>query len=177
MRHLMLIDGNYLFFSQNRLDFLKFKKRIEQVLQKKIVETHYVENILDPSKQQNFYTWLQSAEPFGPHFQVHLVPMREVTLKCDHCGKWSSKQVVDGVEGKLGVLMHKLTYQDKFDRLILVSGDAIHAETVRSLKDEYKRKVVACGFEGSISVELQNAADFVIWIDKFYADVARSAAP
>ena len=175
MRHLMLVDGNYLFFSQKRLDFLKFKKRIEHVLQKKILEAHYVENILDPSKQQNFYTWLQSAEPFGPHFQVHLLPMREVTLSCDQCGKWSTKPVVDGVEGKLGVLMHKLSYQDKFDRLILVGGDASHAETVRYLKDEQKRKVVVCGFEGSVSVELQNASDFVIWIDKFYEEIKRAA--
>lgn len=173
MRHLMLIDGNYLFFSQKRLDFLKFKKRIEQVLQKKIVETHYVENILDPTKQQAFYTWMRSAEPHGPHFQVHLVPMREVSLKCDHCGQWSTKSVVDGVEAKLAVLMHRLAYQDKFDRLILVSGDPVHAEGLRYLKDELKRKAVVCGYEGAVSVDLQNASDFVIWIDKFYEDVKR----
>ena len=174
MRHLLLIDGNYLFFSQKRLDFLKFKKQLEHILQKKILESHYVENILDPAKQQKFYAWLRSAEPHGPHFQVHLLPMRDVRVNCDHCGKWITKPVVDGIEGKLGILMHKLSYQDKFDRLILVSGDAVHAETVRYLKNEEKRRVIVCGFEGAVSVDLQNAADFVIWIDRFYEDVKRS---
>lgn len=174
MRHLLLIDGNYLFFSQKRLDFLKFKKRIEGILQKKVVETHYVENILDANKQQTFYTWLRSAEPYGPHFQVHLIPMKDVSLRCDHCGQWSTKPVVDGVETKLTTLMHRLAYQDKFDRLILVSGDAVHAEAIRYLKDELKRKVVVCGFEGSVGLDLQNASDFVIWIDKFYEEVKRT---
>ena len=173
MRHVMLIDGNYLFFNQKRLDLLKFKKRIEHILQKKIIETHYVENLLDPDKQQAFYTWMRSAEPHGPHFQVHLIPMRELRLKCDHCGKWSTKSVVDGVETRLAVLMHKLAYQDKFDRLILVSGDPLHADSLRYLKDDLKRKAVVCGYEGSVSVDLQNASDFVIWIDKFYDEVKR----
>lgn len=179
MRHLLLIDGNYLFFSQKRLDYLKFKKHLEKALQKRIIETHYVENSLniDTNKQQGFYTWLRSAEPHGPHFQVHLLPMREVTLDCPHCGKWTRKQVVDGVETKVVQLMMKLAYQDKFDRLILVTGDSVYADTVRYLKDDMKRKVTVCGFESALAVDLQNAADFVIWIDKFYDDVKRESRP
>jgi len=178
MRHLMLIDGNYLFFNQRRLDYLKFKKHLEKILQKKILETHYVENTpnIDSPKQQTFYTWLRSAEPHGPHFQVHLLPMRDVTLDCPHCGKWSQKPVVDGTETKIVQLLMKLSFQDKFDRLILVSGSTAYEDTVRYVKDDLKKKIVVCGWEGSVSVDLQNASDFVIWIDKFYNEVRREDA-
>ena len=84
---------------------------------------------------------------------------------------------MDGVETKVISLMLKLAFQDKFDRLILLAGDPIYVETIRYLKDELKRKVVISGFEGAVSLDLQSASDFVIWIDKFYDKIERHRSP
>lgn len=178
MRHLLLIDGNYLFFNQRRLDFLKFKRHLEKIIQKRIIESHYVENSpnIDNGKQQSFYTWLRSAEPFGPHFQTHILPMREITVDCPHCGKWVQRPITDGTDARIISLLHRLAYQDTFDRLILVSGSQAYEETVRYIKTDLKKKVIVSGWEDAVAVGLQNAADFVIWIDKFYDQVRREPA-
>ena len=179
MRHVLIVDANYVFFNQKRIDYLLYKKEVERALQKRIVESHYVENSpnLDTGKQQAFFSWLRAAEPHGPHFQVHILPLRDVIFYCPKCRERTRKQIIDGVETKVISLMLKLAFQDKFDLLILLAGDPIYVETIRYLKDELKRKVVISGFEGAVSLDLQSASDFVIWIDKFYDKIERHRSP
>ena len=35
MRHMLIVDANYVFFNQKRIDYLLYKKEVERALQKK----------------------------------------------------------------------------------------------------------------------------------------------
>ena len=85
-----------------------------------------------------------------------------------------SNQQQKGVDVGLATLA--LVHKDRFDTLLLSSGDADLLDAIEHLSELGKRLELIVFREG-VSTELQARADSIQWIDDFADDVRREDRP
>ena len=191
-RRLWLIDASYLFNAQRsvaadyQFNYLPLRAKLEE--DGPLWRAYYLNSIPDPptDAQNKFHIFLRSAPPRGPKIITRLYglkPLRadhaycnecqtKVTLFCPNGGgaHQLSNQQQKGVD--VGIATLALIHRDKFDTLILSSGDGDLLDAVEFLSEQGKSIELAV-FNTGVSADLQARADKVYWINDFAAEVRR----
>jgi uncharacterized LabA/DUF88 family protein len=191
-RCLWLIDAGYLFSAQRtvgpgyQFDYLKLRNHLEAA-HGPLWRAYYLNSTPNPptDAQDAFHTWLRSGPPRGPKLITQLHALKTISADrayCQECGtKVSvccsngtshriSNQVQKGVDVGLATLA--LVHEDRYDTLVLSSGDADLLDAVEHLSELNKRLELVVFREG-VSTELQARADEIHWIDDFADEVRR----
>jgi len=185
-----IVDGAYLFNCPlGKLDYLKLKDRIELELGEEVFESYYLNSTPDPpnDRQDSFHTWLRSAPPRGPQMRTQLYGLKTVNLKCYQCRQpidWTCPdcgtevtqiKVQKGVDVGIATLVLKLALQDQYERLILCAGDGDFEDAIAYVKSECHKEIWICGFEDTVSTDLQCYADRVVWLNDWWSDIERTS--
>lgn len=176
-RRLWLIDGAYMFYAQQSLgpgyafDYKKLRDKLEQ--DGRIFQGYYVNSTPNPptDAQDGFHTWLKSAPPRGPKLQVRLYKLRELHLECPACGNAFDRRMQKGVD--IGVATLALTLMDRYDTLILSSGDGDFKDAMEYIRNTLDKRLELVVFRSGVSTDLQSLSDHIYWIDDFNDDVAK----
>ncbi len=174
-----IVDGAYMFKATPiRFDYLKLKKLLEAKVGTLFRESYYListDNNLSEGQDQ-FHTWLKSAPPKGPKMRVKLYKLKNHALECNQCGNLIEYKMQKGVDVGVATLIIKLATQNQYDRLILCAGDGDFEDAIEFVKETLQKEIWLCGFENSISSDLQSYANEVIWLNDHF-DAIRKADP
>ena len=159
-RVMVFIDGSNLYHSlvsncdKYRIDFHKFaEKLVDFVDGDKYVRTHYY-NVMRDAEKANDVSFINMLKN-TPFYEVHICP-----------SKLSSG---DNVDVMITTDLISAAYGNHFDTAVLVSGDGDFTPVVEAVKKVGKHVVVA-SFENSLSHNLSDIADHVIFLDTVFFD-------
>lgn len=175
-RAVWIADAAYLMkAAPDRFDYLKLKKKLEKLCCTSFAESFYLNSTPNPptDAQDDFHTWIKSAPPRGPKMRVKLYKLKELHLECLDCSHKFSKLVQKGVDVGIATLVIKLAAQNQYDSLILSAGDGDFEDAIAFAKEELHKKIVICGFDGSVSADLQSYADNVIWLNDIWSEIKK----
>ena len=188
---LWLIDAGYLWNARHsvrsdyQFDYGKLRQKLEQDGQ--FWRAYYLNSTPHPptDAQDAFHTWLRSAPPRGPKLVTKLYELKKVRADrafCEHCntkvtlscpggrGHHLANQQQKGVDVALATLA--LTHRDRYDALVLSSGDGDLLDAVEFLSERGKRIELAVFMHG-VSTDLQARSDRIYWINDFEDEVSR----
>ena len=189
---LWLIDSGYLFNARHsvrpnyQFDYLKLRQRLEQ--DGDFWRAYYLNSTPHPptDAQDAFHTWLRSAGPRGPKLITKLYELKKVRADrafCDQCGAKVTLSCPGGDGHRLanqqqkgvdvGLATLALTHRDRYDALVLSSGDSDLLDAVEFLSEQGKRIELAV-FTEDVSTDLQARADQIYWINEFEQEVSRT---
>lgn len=176
-RRLWLIDGAYMFMSQPTLepgyefDYRRLRDKLEQY--GRLSQVYYVNSTPNPPSdaQDAFHSWLKSAPPRGPKFQVRLHSLKERTTQCPKCYMSFEKRVQKGVD--IGIATLALTMVDRYDTLVLSSGDGDFKDAMEYIRNTLNKRLELLVFKSGVSTDLQSLSDQVYWIDDFKDEVLK----
>lgn len=177
-RRLWLIDGAYMYYAQQSMglgyafDYKKLRDKLEQ--DGRIFQGYYINSTPNPptDAQDSFHTWLKSAPPRGPKLQVRLNKLKELHLECPACHSAFDRRVQKGVD--IGVATLALTLADRYDSLILSSGDGDFKDAMEYIRNTLNKTLELVVFRTGVSTDLQSLSDRVYWIDDFKEEIAKS---
>jgi uncharacterized LabA/DUF88 family protein len=190
---LWLIDAGYLFNGQRcagsgyQFDYLKLLRKLEE--SGPIWRAYYLNSTPHPptDAQDAFHTWLRSAQPRGPQLITKLYELKEVRADRAYCEQCAEKvtlkcpnEVSHSLHNKqqkgvdVGIATLALTHRDRYETLLLSSGDGDLLDTVEFLSEQGKRVELAVFAEG-VSTELQSRADRIYWLNDFAEEIRRDA--
>lgn len=188
---LWLIDAGYLFNAQRSVeqayhfDYLKLRRKLEE--SGSIWRAYYLNSTPHPptDAQDNFHTWLRSAPPRGPQMITKLYELKQVRADrayCEDCQTKINLTCPNGASHHIGNQQQKgvdvavatlaLIHRDRYEALLLSSGDSDLLDAVEFLSEQGKRIELAVFSEG-VSTDLQARADKVYWINDFADEVRR----
>lgn len=192
MKRLWLIDASYIhansiqrFGAHTRVDYLRLRRLIEDHLGP-LWRGYYLNSVQSEahSARERFHSWLQSAAPNGPHLIVKLYGLKnervenafcvdcgtKVDLSCPHGGPAHNlvNQRQMGVDVGLATLA--LAHKNRYDCLVLSSGDGDLLDAVEHLSENGKSIELAV-FSTGVSTDLQARAERVLWIDEHMDEV------
>jgi len=178
LKTIWIVDGAYLLQacrSLGRLDYLKLKGQLEAMNGEPFFESYYLNCVSNPptDEQDAFHTWLKTAPPRGPKMRVQLYDLKDITMTCPACGYTFSKSVQKGVDVGIATLIIKLATQGQYDRVLLGVGDGDFEDAIEYSKSELHKEIWICGFEGSVSADLQSYANRVVWLNDFWDQIRR----
>ena len=188
---LWLIDGGYIYNAQRsikhsyNLDYRKLRNKIEET--NSIWRAYYLNSTPSDRSEglDNFHNWLRSGPPDGPKIITKLYELktveadraycqdckRMVEVECSQCSqRYVVRQQQKGVDVGLATLA--LTHLEKYDALLLSSGDSDLLDAVEFLSEQGKR-IVLLVFRNGVSTELQCRADEILWVDDFAEEVEK----
>jgi NYN domain len=177
-RRVWLIDGAYMFMAQDSLGpgfkfgYKKLRDRIER--DGRLVQGYYVNSTPSPptDAQDAFHTWLKSGPPRGPKLQVRLYKLKELHLECPKCSTQFDRRVQKGVD--IGIATLALTLVDRYDTLILSSGDGDFKDALEHIRNTLDKRLELVVFKAGVSTDLQSLSDHIYWIDDFKDVVAKT---
>jgi len=190
-RRLWLIDAGHLFNAQRTVgqdyhfDYLKLRTKIEET--KAIWRAYYLNSTPNPplDAQDLFHSWLRCGPPRGPKIIMQLHELKRVWADyafCEECGKnvklrcpngnghHIMNQQQKGVD--VGIATLALIHREKYDALLLSSGDGDLLDAVEFLSELGKR-IELLVFKYGVSTDLQSRTDEILWIDDFAEEVRR----
>ena len=188
---LWLIDAGYLFNAQRsfesgyHFDYKKLREKLEET--GPIWRGYYLNSSPHPptDAQDSFHNWMRSASPRGPQLITKLYELKQIRADRAYCEECSTKvhlacpsgvghrivnQQQKGVDVALATLA--LIHRDRYETLLLSSGDGDLLDAVEFLSEQGKRIELAV-FTAGVSTDLQARADRIHWIDDFADDVRR----
>ena len=188
-RRLWLIDAGYMFNAQRvvgqdyNFDYLKLRTKLEQT--KAIWRAYYLNSTPNPplDAQSQFHSWLRCGPPRGPKIITQLHELKRVRADYAYCGDCAQKvklrcpngnghhimnQQQKGVD--VGIATLALIHREKYDALLLSSGDGDLLDAIEFLSELGKR-IELLVFRNGVSTDLQSRADEILWIDDFAQEV------
>ncbi len=173
-RTIWINDGAYLFkASPERFDYLNLKHELETGAGAMFTESYYFGAQSSPTAaQDSFHKWLKCAPPIGPKMVLKLYSLKGVRMTCPNCEVEYEKHTQKGVDVGIVTTMLQLAAQDRYDQLVLTSGDGDFANAVESIKQMGKTFCLA-GFKDSVSPDLQCFADTMMWLDDVWDRVRK----
>lgn len=188
---LWLIDAGYLLKCQRtvqqgyQFSYLKLREQLEQ--DGPLWRAYYLNSTPNPpsDQQDSFHTWLRAAPPRGPKIITKLYKLRNIKADrpyCETCGRAVNvacpagpghklhKQQQKGVD--VGIATLALIHSDKYETLVLSSGDGDLLDMVEYISEKGKR-IELLVFRYGVSTDLQSRADHIYWIDDFAEDVVQ----
>lgn len=188
---LWLIDAGYLLKAQGKVrqgylfSYAKLRHRLEQ--DGPLWRAYYLNSTPNPpsDQQDGFHTWLRSAPPRGPKIVTKLYKLRNTRADTPYC-ETCQKKVTVNCPGGPGHRLHKqqqkgvdvgiatlaLVHADKYETLVLSSGDADLLDAIEYLSEKGKR-IELLVFKYGVATDLQSRADHIYWIDDFTDEVAQ----
>ena len=174
-------------YASYNFDYLKLRSKIEENCV--IWRAYYLNSTPDsPSEGQvSFHNWLESGPPKGPKIITQLYDLKYVRANSAYCQDCKEKvelscphsdphHIVNkqqkGVDVGLATLA--LTHFDKYDTLLLSSGDSDLLPAIEFLSERGKR-IVLVVFQVGVSTKLQCRADEILWVDEFSEEIKRSS--
>jgi len=135
-------------------DYLKLRRKLEE--DGSIWRAYYFNSTPNPPSDQQdaFHSWLRSAPPNGPGIITRLYQLKRVGADRAYMATCALK------------------HRDRYDTLLLSSGDGDLLDAIEFLSEQGKRIELAVFREG-VSTELQARADKIYWIDDFAGEVER----
>ncbi len=173
-RTIWINDGAYLFkAAPERFDYLKLKHELEKGAGATFAECYYFgAQSMSTSAQDSFNKWLKCAPPIGPKMILKLSPLKNMHMDCPHCGVGYERQMQKGVDVGIVTMMLQLAARNRYDQLVLTSGDGDFANAVEYVKQLGKSFCLA-GFKDSVSPDLQCFADTMLWLDELWEKVRK----
>jgi uncharacterized LabA/DUF88 family protein len=192
-RRLWLIDAGYLNSVQRtlgeefKLDYLKLRNKIEE--DGEIWRAFFLTSSDKDESGNQFYNWLKTGKPLGPAIIVKIYGYKEIYLTkafCDDCNSMTEvlcknktgsaphrvhKREQKGVDVGLATLA--LTMIDKYDTLVLSSGDADLLDAIEYILNVAHKKLELVVFRHGVSGDLQCRADKIHWINDFASEVSK----
>lgn len=182
---LWLIDAGYLLKAQSKVkpgyqfSYAKLRQRLEQDGQ--LWRAYYLNSTPNPpsDQQDGFHSYLRAAPPRGPKIVTKLYKLRQIRADMPYCETCHTKVTV-ACPGGAGHKLHKqqqkgvdvgiatlaLVHSDKYETLVLSSGDGDLLDAVEYLSEKGKR-IELLVFRYGVSTDLQSRADHIYWIDDF----------
>lgn len=176
MRTVWIVDAAYLMkAAPGRFDYLRLKNTLEQHNGEELAESFYLNSTPNPpsDEQDAFHNWLKCAPPRGPKMRVKLYQLKDLHSTCPGCGQVFERKVQKGVDVGVATLLVKLASQGRYDRVLLAAGDGDFEDAIAYVKEELHKEVWLCGFEGSLSADLQSYADHVLWLDTVWEEICK----
>jgi uncharacterized LabA/DUF88 family protein len=170
-----VVDGAYMLKGgPGRVDYLSLKEELERLNGAPLFESYYLDSTPNPPSdaQDAFHTWLKCAPPQGPKMRVQLYKLKEMHVHCPQCDCRFERPVQKGVDVGIATLILRLASDDQYDRLLLSAGDGDFEDAINHVKSDLHKEIWICGFNGSVSADLQSYADEVVWLDEMW-DVIR----
>ncbi len=175
-RTIWINDGAYLFKAApagERFDYLKLKRELENGAGEPFAESYYFGAQSSPTAgQDSFNKWLKCAPPIGPKMILKLYSLKGMRVTCPHCKADYDKYTQKGVDVGIVTTMLRLAAQDRYDQLVLTSGDGDFANAVEYVKQMGKSFCLA-GFKDSVSPDLQCYADTMMWLDDLWEKIRK----
>lgn len=187
---LWLIDAGYLFNAQRScgpgyfFDYLKLRRKLEE--SGEIWRAYYLNSTTPSEAQDGFHTWLASGPPRGPQLITKLYDLKRVGVDRAYCEECSSKVQLTcphGAAHRLGNQQQKgvdvaiatlaLIHRDRYETLLLSSGDGDLLDAIEFLTEHGKRFELAVFTPEGVSTDLQARADRIHWISEFAGEVRR----
>jgi nijmegen breakage syndrome protein 1 len=106
--------------------------------------------------------------------RVKLYDLKETVIECRNCGNQTRKLLQVGVDVGIATLIVKLAAQNRYQRLVLSTGDGDFEDAIAFAKEELHKEIILCGFHDSISPDLQSYADSVIWLNDHWEKIQRA---
>ena len=176
MKTVWIVDGAYLMkAAPGKFDYMKLKTELERIEGGPFYESYFLSSQANQPTEalEGFHNWLKLAPPAGPKMRVILCKLKDMHCECPACHHKFDRQVQRGVDVSIATLLIKLAAQQKYERIVLSTGDGDFEEAVIYVKDELHKEIRLAGFQGSVSADLQSYADQVIWIDAFWDAVSK----
>jgi len=187
MRRLWLIDASYIHANNlallgpnRRVDYLKLRQLLEQELGP-LWRGYFLNAVQDEAHEarDRFHNWLQSAAPGGPNLIVKLYGLKSERVRnawCADCGNKVDVSCPHGGSGHtllnqrqmgvdVGLATLALIHRERYDSLVLSSGDGDLIDAVEHLSESGKGIELAV-FSTGVATDLQARADRIIWIDQ-----------
>ncbi len=165
-RIIILIDGSNFYYSTARKGKkVNFEKLIKELLgNRELVGVYYYVAPLDIKADENKYwkhqRFLKMLSEI-PKFKVVLCTLKK--LKAKNRGYI---YIVKGDDVKLSNNLLMGAVKDLYDTAIVISGDEDFVDSIKIVREEYKKKVGNAYFVKSSSYNLRRACDFTIKLDK-----------
>jgi len=175
----LIVDGSYIVkASVFKIDYLKMKKAIENVVNTKIGDSVYFNSrsLLQNTASDNqnkFFNFLKSAEPIGPRFEVKISDLKQSEVQCPFCHEKFNKSVQKGVDVSIAIKMVEKAFLNKGSTTILLAGDGDFIEAIHFIKNYLNQKIVIVGFKQTLSVDMQSIADQVIFLEDIKEQVEK----
>lgn len=178
MKTILIIDGAYMLHGSKlhgKMDYLKLKTFIESTISAKIDSGYYLNSVPDPATegQNAFHSWLRSAAPTGPNLRVQLYDLKKMNVKCDSCGNEFERTVQKGVDVGIATLILKFGLLNRYDQLILCAGDGDFVDAIKYITEEQNKEFIMCGFDPSMSTEMQSYSKKVISLTKNWNSIEK----
>ena len=156
--------------SDGLISYAKLKHVLQECTGDAIAESFYLNAVSETNvaTHTEFYNWLKTSPPQGPHMRVQLYPNKQPIVVCPVCDHKIVQQVCTDIDVGIATLIVKLAAQWRYDRLVLSTGDGAFQAALEYIKDELHKELWLAGFQGTISPDLQMYADHVIWLDQFW---------
>ena len=185
MSKLWLIDAGYLFNARHsveanfKFDYLKLRDKLEESTP--LWRAYYLNSTPNPptDQQDAFHSMLRSAPPQGPKIITKLYSLKPQKCKnafCENCNtkvdlfcpNGEGHNMIDLVQKgvDVGIATLALIHKDKYDTLVLSTGDGDLLDAVEFLSEQGKR-IELYVFRHGVSTDLQSRADKIYWINDF----------
>lgn len=187
-RRLWLIDAGYMYNAQMsisgryRVNYMSLKQELER--DGPIWRSYYLAAAPNPGIDgESFHVMLRKSPPEGPGIITKVYGLKEVTVNNVYCQDCEEKIVCPNNENHnlgitkqrgvdVGLAMLALNLADRYDTLILSSGDGDLLEVVEYLWNMGKNFQMAVFREG-VSTDLQCRAEKIYWISGELAEKVR----
>lgn len=189
MARLWLIDAGYLFNARHsvepdfKFDYRKLREKLEA--DGPLWRAYYLNSTPSPptDQQDAFHSMLRSAPPGGPKIITKLYSLKYKKVKKAYCESCKAKvdltcpndgnhhlsdMIQKGVDVGLATLA--LIHKDKYDGLVLSTGDGDLLDAIEHLSEQGKR-IELLVFKDAVSTDLQARADRILWINDFAEEV------
>ena len=137
--------------------------------------------------QNSFHNWLETAPPQGPKIITQLYELKTVRADSAYCEDCEKKVRLSCPQGSfhhvvreqqkgvdVGLATLALTHHERYETLLLSSGDSDLLPAIEFLSERGKR-IVLVVFQEGVSTRLQCRADEILWVDGFAEEVRRLA--
>ncbi len=173
----VLIDAGNVYYGwkqfckNNQLDYkLDYLKLINSLSKEtNLLRAYFYDGVPEniPLKKKNF---LEALQKEGVQLRTKILKNRNYT--CTNC-KYNDKRIIQkGVDVSLATDILRHSWQGTCDICIVLSGDEDYKDAIECAKDKGV-KVWVASFKQSLSRELRNSADRVIYLDSLFDEVKR----
>ena len=170
----VFIDGRNFYHEAKNLKKGGLKIRLQDIVDKlvgnrELVTAYYynarLDKKYDPEKYESHNKFIEIVKSF-PKFRVVLCDWRKITEE-DGTVRYDTKG--DDVHLAHDLLMGAV--RDEYDIAVIVSGDADFIPILKTVREEYKKKVGNAFFRRTSSYKLRKACDFSLSLNKIIREL------
>ncbi len=176
-KSLVLIDGENIIKSwwwhckenhlSDNIDYIKLVKKVSE--NTNLLRAIFYDGIPEsiPVKKKNFHKSLSNG-----NIQLRTKILKTRKHICPNCNHQSTKEVQKGVDVALATDILRHAWQKSCDVCIVASGDEDYKDAIECAK-ERGLKVWVVSFKRSLSSNLKNSADKIIYMEDIFDHIKR----